>query len=178
MFCRLIMSVACLVLMSQPSYSATLTDQPIAQDNALDILRRSHEEQQNQIDKLNERLRKTEDLLFRAISAVSLIKSNKMKKAIEIVLIPDNTWTKAVVTTLLFVLLHVLKFESMSFSLADSSFCCFFLNIHPSLHRTTKNEAGHHCIALDIKIRHCIANFMLNTLCNSHDLVLDYMHCI
>ena len=77
------MSVACLVLMSQPSYGATLTDQPNAQANALDILRRSHAEQQNQIDKLNERLRKTEDLLDRAISAVSLIKSNKIKKAIK-----------------------------------------------------------------------------------------------
>ena len=174
------MSVACLVLMSQPSYSATLTDQPNAQANALDILRRSHEDQQNQIDKLNERLRKTEDLLDRAISAVSLIKSNKIKKAIEIVLILDNTWRKAVVTTLLFILLHVLKFESMSFSLADSSFRCFFLNIHvhPSLYRTTQNEAGHHCIALDIKIRHCIANFMLNTLCNSRDLVLDFLHSV
>ena len=178
MFCRLIMSAACLVLMSQPSYSATLTDQPNAQANALDILRRSHEEQQNQIDKLNERLRKTEDLLDRAISAVSLINLNKIKKAIEIVLILDNTWTKEAVITPLFILLHVLKFESMSFSLADSSFRCFFLNIHPSLHRTTKNEAGHHCIRLDIKIRHCIANFMLNTLCNSHELLLDDIYCV
>ena len=60
------------MLIIQSSHSATLTDQPKAQANTLDILRRSLEEQQNQIDKLNERLRKTEDLLQRAISAVSL----------------------------------------------------------------------------------------------------------
>mgnify|MGYP001797695354 CR=1 FL=1 len=65
-------SGACLVLMILSSHSATLTDQPKAQANDLDILRRSLEEQQNQIDKLNERLRKTENLLKRAISAVSL----------------------------------------------------------------------------------------------------------
>ena len=60
------------MLIIQSSHSATLPDQPKAQANTLDILRRSLEEQQNQIDKLNERLRKTEDLLQRAISAVSL----------------------------------------------------------------------------------------------------------
>ena len=60
---RLMISAACLILMNQPSHSVILTDQPKHESDDIEVL---------SLEILNKRQTETEDLLRRALIAVSL----------------------------------------------------------------------------------------------------------
>ena len=62
---RLMISAACLIFLNQPSHSVILTDQTKHQSDDIEALRRS-------LEILNKRQTETEDLLRRAIIAVSV----------------------------------------------------------------------------------------------------------